>query len=77
MAYLKVSVVPDPTWLGGFYKTAIILKVAEDIAPAAGRVCWISFRYFGINRMKQEVVVIKEVVCDVHVRMLWSASHVK
>jgi hypothetical protein len=74
--YFKLSVLRDPTWLRGFYRTAIILKEDGDIAPGAGRVCWISFLYFGIARLKQEVDVMKEVVCDVHVRM-WRASHVK
>jgi hypothetical protein len=74
---MNESIVPDPTWLRGFYKTAIIPKVAADIAPATGRVRWISFRYFGVACMKHEVVVTKEVVCDVHVRMLWRASNVK
>jgi hypothetical protein len=43
VAYFKVSVVPDPAWLRGLYKPAIILKVAGDIASAAGRIYWISF----------------------------------
>jgi len=76
LACFKVSVVPYPTWLRGLYRTAIILREAGDIAPGAGQVCWISFLYFGIARVKREIVVIKEVVCDVHVRM-WRASHVK
>jgi hypothetical protein len=74
--YFKLSVLRDPTWLRGFYRIAITLKEAWDIAPGAGRVCWISFLYFGIARLKQEVDVIKEGVCDVRVRM-WRASHVE
>jgi hypothetical protein len=66
VAYFKVSFVPDSTSLRGLYKTAIILKVAGDIAPAAERVCCISFRYFGIARVKQEVIVIKK---------RWSATY--